>query len=104
MRPRPDLKEQARKDLEHILQRIDLDNPEASRRFLDAFYKALDVLYEFPLLGPLHHHPSLRSRDIRTKTIGGYENYLIFYHVLPDRSVEVLSVFHVAQEVLASSV
>jgi toxin ParE1/3/4 len=79
----------ALRSLDHIGDYIARDSPEQGRSFVQAIFRKVDDLAQFPFLG----RPSAKS-DIRELVIE--KHYLVSYRIRPDR-VEVLQVWHTAQ-------
>jgi toxin ParE1/3/4 len=82
---------------EHILHLLD-ERPAAAARFVDAIEKAFQRLSEMPEVGARRTFKSPRLRDIRMWPVPGFENYLVFYRVTPER-VEVIRVLHGARDI-----
>lgn len=68
-------------DLDEILNyiRFELDNPTASKHFLEKLEKTISLIRTFPFSGSLINNPYVRRNDIRKTLVG---NYVLYY--LPD--------------------
>lgn len=85
-------------DLLDIVRRIRPHNPAAAIRFIKAFKSTVDLLARTPTLGRVR--PGLGLSETRSWRVSGFNNYLIFYEVLPDR-LRLLRVLHGARDLQA---
>ena len=81
---------------EHILHLLD-ERPTAAGRFVDAVEGAFQRLSEMPEVGTRRTFKSPRLRDVRVWPVPGFEKYLVFYRITPER-VEVIRVLHGARD------
>ena len=81
-----------------IWEFIAQDNPEAATCVVEAAYQTFRALAATPGLGRPRHFRNPRLRDIRSWRISGFDNYLIFYRIVPP-GVQVLHVYHGAQDI-----
>jgi toxin ParE1/3/4 len=87
----------ARQDLIDSYAFIGMDDLDAAERFHAAAQETIKRLGENPRIGKLREFSIQRLRGIRSWPIRGFENWLIFYRVLPD-GIEILRVIHGARE------
>jgi plasmid stabilization system protein ParE len=76
------------------------DNPDAATRVIEAAYETFKTLAANPGLGRPRRFRNLRLRDVRSRRISGFENYLIFYRCVAD-GIQVNHVYHGARDVEA---
>ena len=69
----------AREDIVEIAEYIAADNPDASDRFIDKVFEALDLLSKAPNLGSARRFRRKSLRGIRLWRVPQYENYLLIY-------------------------
>lgn len=79
------------RDILDIVRRIRPHNPAAAVRFVEAFKSGVELLARMPDLGRLR--PDLGAPETRSRRVGRFGNYLIFYEALPDR-LRLLPVLH----------
>ena len=91
---------QARRDLLELADYIARDSLDAAERFLDAAEAAVQLLASSPELGTLCEFRSPEAADIRMRSIGGFENYVVFYRPLGN-GVDVIRVIHGARDIRA---
>jgi plasmid stabilization system protein ParE len=65
----------ALREIDEILDYIAVDNPQASKRLGDAIQRTISWIDKWPLLSPIVHNGSLRS-----KLVSGYQ-YRVYYVV-----------------------
>ena len=82
---------EAEKWLKDIHDYIALDNPSAAKRVIKGIYDKAQILKNYPKIG--HKYHSDRKEDIRVLLYG---HYRIAYIIKPDRSIDILVLFHVA--------
>jgi plasmid stabilization system protein ParE len=70
------------------------DNPDAADRVVEAAYETFKTLADKPSLGRSQKFGNRRLKDIRSWRVTGFDNYLIFYHAIP----EGIQVLHVNKE------
>jgi plasmid stabilization system protein ParE len=76
---------------------IQVDNPEAARRFLDAAFAAFDRLAEFPESGPLARLRNRRLVHVRFCVLPPpFNRWLIFYRI-NKKEIEILRVIYGTQ-------
>jgi plasmid stabilization system protein ParE len=85
--------DQANRWLKKIHDYIARDKPGAAFDVVQAIYARAQILAQFPELG--HKHKSASGREVRILLWG---HYRIVYHVVANRDVHVLGVFHGAME------
>mgnify|MGYP001559918119 CR=1 FL=1 len=88
---------QAREDLIESFLYIELDNPAAAERFLEAAEHTFLEIAEMPLLGAQQFVGARRLDGLRSRHIKGFSNWLVFY-VLTEYAVEVVRVLHGARD------
>ncbi|MBI4663308.1 MAG: type II toxin-antitoxin system RelE/ParE family toxin [Verrucomicrobia bacterium] len=76
------------------------DNPDAAGRVVEAAYETFKDLAASPGLGRPRRFRNPRLRDVRSWRVSGFDNYLIFYRIVPD-GVQVLHVYHGARDIEA---
>jgi toxin ParE1/3/4 len=76
------------------------DNPDAATRVIEAAYETFKTLAANPGLGKLRRFRSPRLRDVCSRRITGFENYLIFYRCVAD-GIQVNHVYHGARDIEA---
>ena len=73
------------------------DNPGAATRVIDAAYETFKKLSVNPGLGRPQRFKNPKLRDVRSKRVIGFENYLIFYRRVAD-GIQVIHVYHGARD------
>ena len=73
------------------------DNPDAATRVVEAAGETFKALAATPGLGVVRKFRNSRLRDVRFFPVAGFENYLIFYHPIPE-GIQVLHVYHGARD------
>jgi toxin ParE1/3/4 len=81
----------AAEDLEHICERIELDNPEAARRVARTIYEGCARLKDFPNLGR-----ASTWAPGRRELVFAPLPYIAVYEV-KEHAIEILRIFHGAQ-------
>ena len=84
-------------ELWDIWEFIAQDNPDAATRVVEAAGETFKALAATPSLGVARKFRNSRLRDVRFFPVSGFENYLVFYRVIPE-GIEVLHVFHGARD------
>ena len=79
---------QAADDLEHIVNYIRQDNPEAALRMARTIFKGITGLREFPRSGRIG-----LAQDTRELVLGAY---IVVYEIINDQ-VQILRIRHAAQ-------
>jgi len=85
---------EAEKWLKDIHDYIALDNPLAAKRVIKGIYDKAQILKNHPKIG--HKYHSDCKEDIRVLLYG---HYRIAYIIKPDRSIDILGVFHGALDI-----
>ena len=67
-------------------------------RFLNAVQEAYDFIAENPQAGPGGHYQDSHLQKLRRWPVPGFENYLVFYHLVGD-CVEIVRVLHGARDI-----
>lgn len=80
-------------DLEEISGYIACDNPNAAQRFLEAAERIMELLAEFPGLGPRFRSKKGATRGMRFFPIPGFKSYLVFYQPVK-QGIEVVRVLY----------
>ncbi len=91
---------QARRDLIDLADYIARDSLDTAERFLNAAEAAFHLLANSPELGTLCEFRNPEATGTRMWSIGGFENYLVFYRPLED-GVDVVRVIHGARDIRA---
>ena len=81
----------ARQDLVDIFDYLACQNMEAAKRLLDVIDHRVSCLADFPCSGVVPKDPRLKMLGYRMLII---ENYLIFYTLPDDTTVEIRRVLH----------
>ena len=81
-----------------IWQFIAQDNPDAANRVIEAAFQTFKNLAANPRMGRPRRFRNARLRDIRSRSVSGFDNYLIFYRCIP-RGVQVLHLYHGARDI-----
>jgi toxin ParE1/3/4 len=76
------------------------DNPAAATRVIEAAYKTFKMLATNPGLGSPRRFRNPKLRDVRSRRITDFENYLIFYRSVPE-GIQVNHVYHGARDIEA---
>lgn len=71
---------QFERDFERAALFLADENPSAASSFINAVDSAIDLLRQFPELGPIWRHGN-PQRPVRFFVIPQFRNYLIFYRV-----------------------
>jgi plasmid stabilization system protein ParE len=76
---------------------IELDNPDAARRFLETAFKSFEFLASFPEAGPKARFKHERLKDVRFWVLPPpFNRWLVFYTI--DREVvTIIRVLHSSQ-------
>jgi toxin ParE1/3/4 len=85
-------------DVLDIVRYMRRHNPTAAARFVDAFKSTVALMAGTPRLGRLR--PDLGAAETRSWRIRGFQNYLIFYEVQPDK-LRLLRVLHGSRDLQA---
>ena len=82
----------AQDDLEKIFQyiSINLGNPSAARKLINAFLEAFDRICIFPFSCPVLENIFVNKKDIRKLFV---ENYIAFYRVESNK-VQIIRIVH----------
>ena len=83
-------------DMEQIADYLAERSINAADRFLDACHAEFDRLAAMPLMGGLRGFADPWLAGLRSWTISGFPNHLIFYRPIED-GVEILHVLHGAR-------
>ena len=83
----------ARADLREIVVYIDKDNPSAALAWGDDLFRHVEILTNFPSIGPL-----VRAASIQNTRRIVFGDYPIFYQVHSQRKiVEIVAVWHASR-------
>jgi len=74
------------------------DNPDAASRVVEATYDTFKLLAANPGLGRLRRLRNPRLRDVRSRRVSGFENYIIFYRSI-EGGIQVIHVYHGARDI-----
>src|SRR5271154_816309 len=74
------------------------DNPDAATRVVEAAYETFKTLAANPGLGRLRRFRNPRLRDVRSRRVSGFENYVIFYRGVAG-GIQVIHVYHGARDI-----
>jgi toxin ParE1/3/4 len=85
-------------DFLEIVRYLRRKNPTAAIRFAQAFESTIVMLAGAPHLGRLR--PDLGLPQTRSWRVRGFENYLLFYDILPEK-VRILRVLHGSRDLQA---
>ena len=85
---------EAEKWLKDIHDYIARDNPSAAKRVVTGIYEKAQGLAKYPEIG--HKYYSDHSEDIRILLYG---HYRITYLIKPDKTIDILGVFHGALDI-----
>ncbi len=88
----------ARHDLLQTFVYIGQDNVGAAQRFLDAVERDLARLSAFPGIGTLRQFTAASLVGVRSITVSGFRNYIIFYRAT-ENELQVLRVLHGARDI-----
>jgi toxin ParE1/3/4 len=80
-------------DLDEIHAYISADNPDAADQVLEAAFATFEALGKMPGMGRRRAFRHSELRDLRSFTVEGFRNYLIFYR-LESNGVEIVRVLH----------
>jgi toxin ParE1/3/4 len=94
------IRPQARRDLADAADYIARDNVDAARRFLEAAEAAFELLAAMPQMGTQCTFRSPAAAGLRTWSIRGFRNYVVFYRPFED-GVDVVRVIHGARDIEA---
>jgi toxin ParE1/3/4 len=83
----------AREDLRAYATYLRHESPDVSDRFLLGAGEVFRMLMSHPLVGRLRAFTKPGSESIRSISVPGFPNHLMFYRPLPDR-VEIVRVLH----------
>lgn len=83
----------AQRDLSQAADFIRQDSPRSALRFLRAARATFERLLDFPEIGTAYESATPEFAGLRVFPISGFENYLLFYRLMPD-GIEVLRVLH----------
>jgi toxin ParE1/3/4 len=90
-------KPQVDEDLVTHARWIELDNPEAAQRFLDAAFKSFEFLATFPEAGPKVRFKDERLKDVRFWVLPPpFNRWLVFYRI-EHEVVTIIRVLHSSQ-------
>ena len=98
MTPRVVLRPQVPDDVASIVAYLEQHSPAAADRFVTAAFAAFDDLASMPGKGSPKHFRSARLAGIRSWSVPGFRNHLIFYRPIPD-GIEVIAVTHGARRI-----
>ena len=87
---------EARDDLDHIHAYISGDNPDAADDVLESAFSTFENLSRMPSMGREREFKSSQLSGLRSFTIQGFRNYLIFYRE-NQNGIEVVRVVHAAR-------
>jgi toxin ParE1/3/4 len=96
--PKIILSEFVEPELAVIWDYIALDNPNAADDVIEAIHATMADLSKMPDLGRLRHFSQTRLVNLRSLSVKGYDNYLIFYSPIVD-GIEVFHVLHGARDI-----
>lgn len=88
---------QAKEDLIESFLYLELDNPAAATRFLEAAEQTLREIAEMPLISAQQFVGTRRLEGLRSRQIKGFSNWLVFYLVTAE-GIEVVRVLHGARD------
>lgn len=69
-----------------------------ANRVIEAAFQTFKNLAANSRMGRPRRFRNARLRDIRSRSVSGFDNYLIFYRCIP-RGVQVLHVYHGARDI-----
>ncbi len=87
-------------ELDQIWEFIAKDNPEAATRVVLAAYDTFRALAANPGLGHPQAFRRKAHKNVRTRNVQGFDNYLILYRETSG-GIEVLHVYHHARNINA---
>jgi plasmid stabilization system protein ParE len=85
-------------DLRQIIDYLDQHNVDASDRWLQAVFAALEDLAQMPGKGSPKRYRTKQLEGVRSWLVPGFRNYVIFYQA-SDEALTVLGVVHGARDV-----
>ena len=88
----------AEDELDEIWGRIAENNPAVASRVMLAAHASFELLANNPHIGRVKALPDTQLKDIRVWYVAGYEQYLIFYRVVPG-GIQVIHVYHAARDI-----
>lgn len=88
-------------DLDAAARYIARDSLPAALRFYDAVDATYRELRQHPNRWPHYELDHPRLTGLRKRSVKGFSNYLVFYHVI-DRWVEIIRVLHGARDIPAA--
>jgi len=98
--PQLTFKPQARFDTLQITTYLAERNISAATQFLDAFETTCTLLAEMPGIGKSRHFNQPELQGMRSWSIKGFENYLVFYKPVAD-GADIFRVIHGARDMEA---
>lgn len=84
-------------DIVEIALRIAEEQPVAAARFQAALRLEFERLAAYPRLGRMRNFRSAELRGVRSRTVPGFRNWLVFYREVTD-GIDVLRVVHGARD------
>jgi len=84
-------------DLVRHAKWIELDNPEAARRFLEAALKSFEFLASFPEAGPKASFKHERLKDVRFWVLPPPFNRWLVFYTIEREVVTIIRVLHSSQ-------
>lgn len=87
-----------KRDILDLARYIARDNLDAGLKFFDAVEQTLLKLAEMPGMGALRGFENPKFSDVRSWSVDGFRNYLIFYRKTPG-GIEVIRVIHGARDI-----
>ncbi len=89
------IRERADQDIDEQLIYLARQSHRIAERFLDAVERTFQILAESPERGFVWNSDGMRVWSVR-----GFENWLIFYHLIDD-GIEIIRLLHGARDVTA---
>ena len=89
--------EQAKADLADIVDYFAAIRLDLALRFLNEVDATLRGLLEFPGKGRPCGYSNPRAADLRVYAVDGFDNYLLYYRILPE-GIELVRVLHGARD------
>ena len=86
-----------RADLKQLFDYIAQDSPAYAVSFLNAVEDALDQLAAMPEMGRAREFQAARLAGVRSWSIPGFRDYLIFYRPI-ENGIQVIRVLHGARD------
>lgn len=87
-----------KQDILELPRYIARDSFDAGMRFFDAVEQTLAKLAEMPGMGAIRGFDNPKFSDVRSRSVDGFGNHLIFYRKIPG-GIEVLRVIHSARDI-----